>query len=324
MAERMLGKSGLKVSAIGLGCMSMSGVYGDSDDKESTAVIHRAIDTGINFIDTADIYGNGHNEELVGKAIRDRREKVVLATKFGNVIGKGVVDGRPEYVMSACDASLKRLGIDTIDLYYQHRVDPNVPIEETVGAMAKLVEQGKVRALGLSEAHPDTIRRAAKIHPIAALQTEYSLLYRDVAEDTLQTTRELGTSFVAYAPLGRGILTGATKSLDEIGKNDRRNIHPRYQGQNFTQNRKIVEKIEAIAAEKKVRASQLVLAWLLAQGTDIVPIPGTKRMERLEENSGALAIKLSSEDIARLNAAVPPGAAAGERYPTEMMKKVQV
>ncbi len=324
MAERMLGKSGLKVSAIGLGCMSMSGVYGDSDDKESTAVIHRAIDTGINFIDTADIYGNGHNEELVGKAIRDRREKVVLATKFGNVIGKGVVDGRPEYVMSACDASLKRLGIDTIDLYYQHRVDPNVPIEETVGAMAKLVEQGKVRALGLSEAHPDTIRRAAKIHPIAALQTEYSLLYRDVAEDTLQTTRELGTSFVAYAPLGRGILTGATKSLDEIGKNDRRNIHPRYQGQNFTQNRKIVEKIEAIAAEKKVKASQLVLAWLLAQGTDIVPIPGTKRMERLEENSGALAIKLSSEDIARLNAAVPPGAAAGERYPTEMMKKVQV
>ncbi len=321
---RMLGRSGLKVSAIGLGCMSMSGVYGDSDDKESTAVIQRAIDTGINFIDTADIYGNGHNEELVGKAIKDRREKVVLATKFGNVIGKGVVDGRPEYVMSACEASLKRLGIDTIDLYYQHRVDPNVPIEETVGAMAKLIEQGKVRALGLSEAHPDTIRRAAKVHPIAALQTEYSLLYRDAAEDTLKTTRELGTSFVAYAPLGRGILTGATKSLDEIGKNDRRNIHPRYQGENFTQNRKIVEKIEAIAAEKKVKASQLVLAWLLAQGTDIVPIPGTKRMERFEENTGALAIKLSPDDIARLNAAVPPGAAAGERYPTEMMKKVQV
>ena len=322
---RTLGKSGLKVSAIGLGCMSMSGVYGDSDDKESTAVIHRAIDTGTNFIDTADIYGNGHNEELVGRAIRDRREKVVLATKFGNVIGgKGAVDGSPEYVASACEASLKRLGIDTIDLYYQHRVDPNVPIEETVGAMAKLIEQGKVRALGLSEAHPDTIRRAAKVHPIAALQTEYSLLYRDAAEDTLKTTRELGTSFVAYAPLGRGILTGATKSLDEIGKNDRRNIHPRYQGENFTRNRNIVEKIEAIAAEKKVKASQLVLAWLLAQGTDIVPIPGTKRMERFEENRGALAIKLAPDDIARLNTAVPPGAAAGERYPTEMMKKVQV
>jgi aryl-alcohol dehydrogenase-like predicted oxidoreductase len=270
---RALGKSGLKVSAMGLGCMSMSGVYGDSDDQESTAIIHRAIDTGINFIDTADIYGNGHNEELVGRAIRGRREKVVLATKFGNVIGKGVVNGRPEYVASACDASLQRLGIDTIDLYYQHRVDPEVPIEETVGAMAKLVTQGKVRALGLSEAHPDTIRRAAKVHPIAALQTEYSLLYRDVAEDTLKATRELGISFVAYAPLGRGILTGATKSLDEIGKNDRRNIHPRYQGENFTQNRKIVEKIEAIAAEKKVKASQLVLAWVLAQGSDIVPIP---------------------------------------------------
>ncbi len=321
---RALGKSGLKVSAMGLGCMSMSGVYGDSDDQESTAIIHRAIDTGINFIDTADIYGNGHNEELVGRAIRGRREKVVLATKFGNVIGKGVVNGRPEYVASACDASLQRLGIDTIDLYYQHRVDPEVPIEETVGAMAKLVTQGKVRALGLSEAHPDTIRRAAKVHPIAALQTEYSLLYRDVAEDTLKATRELGISFVAYAPLGRGILTGATKSLDEIGKNDRRNIHPRYQGENFTQNRKIVEKIEAIAAEKKVKASQLVLAWVLAQGSDIVPIPGTKRMERFEENRGALDVKLTSEDIARLNAAVPPGAAAGDRYPTEMMKKVQV
>jgi aryl-alcohol dehydrogenase-like predicted oxidoreductase len=321
---RTLGKSGLKVSAMGLGCMSMSGVYGESDDKISTAIIHRAIDTGINFIDTADIYGNGHNEGLVGKAIRDRREKVVLATKFGNVIGKGVVNGRPEYVASACDASLKRLGIDTIDLYYQHRVDPNVPIEDTVGAMAKLVQEGKVRALGLSEAHPDTIRRAAKVHPIAALQTEYSLLYRDAAEETLKTTRELGISFVAYSPLGRGILTGATKSLDEISKDDRRNIHPRYQGENFTRNRKLVEKIEAIAAEKKVKPSQLVLAWVLAQGKDIVPIPGTKRMERFDENRAALDVKLTPEDIARLNAAVPPGSAAGDRYPTEMMKKVQV
>lgn len=321
---RPLGKSGMQVSAIGLGCMSLSGVYGDSDDAQSTALIHRALDAGINFIDTADAYGNGHNEELVGRAIKDRRDKVVLATKFGNVISNGTVDGRPEYVMSACEASLKRLGLDTIDLYYQHRVDTNVPIEDTVGAMAKLVKQGKVRALGLSEAHPETIKRAQKVHPISAVQTEYSLLYRVEAEETLATTRALGISFVAYSPLGRGLLTGSTKSVDEIDKNDRRNMHPRYQGENFTQNRKLVEKIEAIAAEKKCKPSQLVLAWLLAQGQDILPIPGTKRIERLEENLGALQVKLSPDEVARLSAAIPPGAAAGGRYPEGMMKKVYV
>jgi len=319
---RALGKSGLKVSAIGLGCMSMSGIYGDSDDAQSTSVIHRALDRGINFIDSADIYGNGHNEELVGRAIKGRRDKVVLATKFGNVIGKGAVDGRPEYVLAACEASLKRLGLDMIDLYYQHRVDPNVPIEDTVGAMAKLVQQGKVRALGLSEAHPETIKRAHKVHPIAAVQTEYSLLYRIEAEETLLTTRALGISFVAYSPLGRGMLTGSTKSVSEITKDDRRGVHPRYQGENFEHNRKLVEKIEAIADEKKCKSSQLVLAWLLAQGTDIVPIPGTKRKERLDENLGALEVKLTPEDVARLSAAIPPGAAAGLRYPENAMQRV--
>lgn len=321
---RALGKSGLNVSVIGLGCMSMSGVYGDSDDAQSTAVIRQALDRGFNFIDTADIYGNGHNEELVGRAIKDRRAEVVLATKFGNVLHKGTVDGRPEYVAQACEASLKRLGIDTIDLYYQHRVDPTVPIEDTVGAMAKLVQAGKVRALGLSEAHPETIKRAHKVHPIAAVQTEYSLLYRSEAEETLKATRPLGISFVAYSPLGRGILTGSVKSANEIGKDDRRGIHPRYQGENFTRNRKLVDQIEAIAAEKKCTAGQLVLAWLLAQGSDIIPIPGTKRKERLDENIGALEVKLSAADIARISAVIPAGAAAGERYPEGMMKKVQV
>jgi aryl-alcohol dehydrogenase-like predicted oxidoreductase len=321
---RPLGQSGLDVSALGLGCMSMSGVYGESDDAQSVKVIERALERGVNFIDTADIYGNGHNEALVGRAIKSKRGPVVLATKFGNVIGKGTVDGRPEYVAAACEASLKRLGIETIDLYYQHRVDPNVPIEETVGAMKKLIDQGKVRALGLSEAHPDTIRRAHKVHPIAAVQTEYSILYREVGEETLKVTRALGISFVAYSPLGRGILTGATRSAGEIVKGDRRRIHPRYQGENFTRNMKLVEKIEAIAREKNCTPSQLVLAWLLAQGKDIVPIPGTKRIERLEENLGALEVKLSADDVARLNAAVPPGAAAGARYPDEMLKKVQV
>jgi aryl-alcohol dehydrogenase-like predicted oxidoreductase len=321
---RTLGKSGIKVSAIGLGCMSMSGVYGTSDDAQSAAVIQHAIERGINFIDTADAYGNGHNEELVGRAIKDRRDKVVLATKFGNVMSKGTVDGRPEYVVSACEASLKRLGIDVIDLYYQHRVDTDVPIEDTVGAMAKLVQAGKVRALGLSEARPDTIKRAHKVHPIAAVQTEYSLLYRVEAEETLQTTRALGISFVAYSPLGRGFLTGSTKSAAEITKDDRRGDHPRYQGENFDHNRKLVEKIEAIAAEKKCKPSQLVLAWLLAQGTDIVPIPGTKRKERVDENLAALDVKLSAEDVARISAAIPAGAAAGLRYPEGAMKRVYV
>jgi aryl-alcohol dehydrogenase-like predicted oxidoreductase len=322
---RPLGKSGIKVSALGLGCMSMSGVYGDSDDAVSTKVIHHAIERGINLIDTADIYGNGHNEELVGRAIKDRRNKVVLATKFGNVInGKGAVDGRPEYLAAACEASLKRLGVDTIDLYYQHRVDPNVPIEDTVGAMAKLVQQGKVRTLGLSEAAPETIRRANKIHPIAAVQTEYSLMYRAEAEATLEATRPLGISFVAYSPLGRGLLTGTVQSASDIGAGDRRGIHPRYQGDNLTRNIALVKKIEAMAAEKKCKPSQLVLAWVLAQGQDIIPIPGTKRIERLDENLGALGVKLSAEDVKRLSDLIPKGAAAGERYPVEMLKKVQV
>jgi aryl-alcohol dehydrogenase-like predicted oxidoreductase len=319
---RSLGKSGLKVSAIGLGCMSMSGVYGDADEAQSTAVIHHALDRGINFLDSADVYGNGQNEELVGRAIKDRRDKVVLATKFGNIMGTGTVNGRPEYVMSACEASLKLLGVDTIDLYYQHRVDPSVPIEDTVGAMAKLVEQGKVRALGLSEAHPDTIKRAHKVHPIAAVQTEYSLLYRVEAEETLETTRPLGISFVAYSPLGRGVLTGSVKTAAEITQGDRRGVHPRYQGENFEHNRKLVEKIEAIAAEKKCKSSQLVLAWLLAQGTDIVPIPGTKRKERVDENLSALEIKLSADDVARIGNAIPAGSAAGLRYPEGAMKWV--
>jgi aryl-alcohol dehydrogenase-like predicted oxidoreductase len=321
---RPLGQSGLNVSALGLGCMSMSGVYGESDDAQSVKVIERALERGVNVIDTADIYGNGHNEDLVGRAIKAKRGSVVLATKFGNVIGKGTVDGRPEYVAAACEASLKRLGIETIDLYYQHRVDPKVPIEETVGAMKKLIDQGKVRALGLSEAHPDTIRRAHKVHAIAAVQTEYSILYREVAEETLKVTRALGISFVAYSPLGRGILTGATRSAGEIAKGDRRGIHPRYQGENFTRNLKLVKRIEALAREKNCTPSQLVLAWLLAQGRDIVPIPGTKRIERLEENLGALEVKLSADEVARLSAAIPAGAAAGARYPDEMLKKVQM
>jgi aryl-alcohol dehydrogenase-like predicted oxidoreductase len=321
---RTLGKSGLKVSAIGLGCMSMSGVYGDADEAQSTAVIHHALDRGINFLDSADIYGNGQNEELVGRAIKGRRDKVVLATKFGNIMSTGSVNGRPEYVMSACEASLKRLGVDVIDLYYQHRVDTDVPIEDTVGAMAKLVQAGKVRALGLSEARPETIKRAHKVHPIAAVQTEYSLLYRVEAEETLETTRALGISFVAYSPLGRGVLTGSVKSAAEITKDDRRGMHPRYQGENFEHNRKLVEQIEAIAAEKKCQSSQLVLAWLLAQGTDIVPIPGTKRKERVDENLGALNIKLSAEDVARISKAIPPGSAAGLRYPEGAMKRVYV
>ncbi|MEX2128343.1 MAG: aldo/keto reductase [Xanthobacteraceae bacterium] len=320
---RTLGASGIKVSAIGLGCMSMSGVYGEGDDNQSIATIHHAIDRGINFIDTADVYGNGHNEELVGRAIKGRREKVVLATKFGNLMATGGVDGRPEYVIEACEKSLQRLGVDTIDLYYQHRIDTNVPTEDTVGAMAKLVKQGKVRALGLSEAHPDTIKRAQKVHLIAAVQTEYSLLYRIEAEETLKTTRALGISFVAYAPLGRSFLTGTVRSPDEI-KNDRRMDHPRFQGENFEKNRALVAQVEAIAREKRCTPAQLALAWLLAQGKDIVPIPGTKRKERIAENIGALSVKLTPQDVARISAAIPAGAAAGLRYPAGAMKRVYV
>jgi aryl-alcohol dehydrogenase-like predicted oxidoreductase len=320
---RALGKSGIQVSAIGLGCMSMSGVYGKGDDAESTAAIHYALDQGINFLDSADVYGNGQNEELVGRAIKDRRDKAVLATKFGNLMATGGVDGRPEYVIEACNKSLGRLKLDVIDLYYQHRIDPNVPIEDTWGAMKKLVEQGKVRALGISEAHPNTIRRAHKVHPIAAVQTEYSLLYRVEAEETLKVTRELGISFVAYSPLGRSFLTGTVSSPDEV-KNDRRMDHPRFQGDNFAKNRELVGRVETIAKEKGCTPAQLALAWLLAQGKDIVPIPGTKRRDRIEENIGALSVKLSPQDVARVSAAVPAGSAAGLRYPEGAMKRVYV
>lgn len=320
---RALGQSGIQVSALGLGCMSMSGLYGKGDDNESITTIHYALDHGINFLDTADVYGNGHNEELVGRAIKGRRDKVVIATKFGNLIATGGVDGRPEYVMQACEASLKRLNVDTIDLYYQHRVDTSVPIEDTWGAMKKLVEQGKVRALGISEAHPDTIKRAYKVHPIAAVQTEYSLMYRIEAEETLKVTRELGISFVAYSPLGRSFLTGAVRSPDEV-KGDRRMEHPRFQGENFAKNMELVARVEAIAKEKGCTPAQLALAWLLAQGKDIVPIPGTKRRQRIEENIGALSVKLTLEDLARISAAIPPGAAAGLRYPEGAMKRVYV
>jgi aryl-alcohol dehydrogenase-like predicted oxidoreductase len=323
LEHRTLGTNGPSVSAIGLGLMSLSGVYGESDDAAAIDLIHHAIERGVDFLDSADLYGWGHNEELLGRALQGRREKVVLATKFGQVktaTGQGV-DGSPAYVQRACEASLKRLGVEVIDLYYQHRVDPAVPIEDTVGAMAQLIAQGKVRHLGLCEARPETIHRAHKVHPIAAVQTEYSLLYRVEAEETLRTTRELGIAFVAYSPLGRGLLTGAIRSAADIA-GDRRGQHPRFMAENLTRNRALVERIEAIAREKSCTPAQLVLAWLLAQGADIVPIPGTKRRERLGENLGALAVRLSATDVARISAAVPPGAAAGLRYPEGLMKAV--
>ncbi len=319
--HRRLGKSDLEVSAIGLGCMSLSHVYGQADDAASIALIHHAIDRGIDFFDSSDLYGWGHNEELLGKALKGRRDKIVLATKFGQVKtaeGQGV-DGRPEYVRQACDASLKRLGVDVIDLYYQHRVDPKVAIEETVGAMASLVEAGKVRHLGLSEARPETVRRAHKTHPIAAVQLEFSLLYRVEAEETLRPTRELGISFVAYSPLGRGFLTGAIQGPGDI-KGDRRGQHPRFMAENFTHNRELVRRIEAIAREKGCTPAQLTVAWLLAQGPDVVPIPGTKHRARLDDNLGALAVKLTKEEVARISVAIPTGAAAGLRYPESAMK----
>jgi aryl-alcohol dehydrogenase-like predicted oxidoreductase len=325
MEQRQLGKSGIKVSALGLGLMSMSGVYGNANDDESIKVIHYALDQGINFLDSADMYGWGHNETLLGKALRGRRDKVVVATKFGQVKlpdGKQSVDGRPEYVMQACDASLKRLGIDVIDLYYQHRVDTNTPIEDTVGAMKRLVEQGKVRALGLSEARPETIRRAHKVHPIAAVQNEYSLLYRKEGEETLKATRELGIALVPYAPLGRSMLTGSVHGRADLPEGDRRLQHPRFQGEALDANVALVKRLEAIAAEKRCTPAQLVLAWLLAQGNDIIPIPGTKRRERIDENLAASKIKLSPQDLQRISEAAPPGAGAGTRYPAETMKRV--
>ncbi len=325
MEQRQLGKGGLKVSALGLGLMSMSGVYGNADDAESIGVIHYALDHGVNFLDSADMYGWGHNETLLGKALKGWREKAVVATKFGQVKlpdGKQGVDGRPEYVMQACEASLKRLGIDVIDLYYQHRVDPNTPIEDTVGAMKRLIEQGKVRALGLSEANPQTIRRAHKVHPIAAVQNEYSLLFRLEAEETLRTTRELGIALVPYAPLGRSMLTGTIHGKADLPEGDRRLAHPRFQGDALDRNVQLVSKLESIAREKRCTTPQLALAWMLAQGKDIVPIPGTKRSARIDENLKALEIKLSAEDLKRISEAAPPGAGAGTRYPADGMKRV--
>src|SRR4051812_23103581 len=315
---RWLGRDGPEVSAIGLGCMGMSEFYGAGDEAESIATIHRALDRGVTFLDTADMYGVGRNEELVGRAIAGRRDEVFLATKFGNVRGAdgsfGGVCGRPDYVRSACEASLKRLGVETIDLYYQHRVDPNVPIEETVGAMAGLVAAGKVRSLGLSEAAPATIRRAHATHPITALQTEYSLWSRDVEAEVLPTVRVLGIGYVAYSPLGRGFLTGQIKRPQDFPDDDFRRYHPRFTGGDFEKNNPRGGEIEAMAAEKNVPAAQLALAWVLAQGEDIVPIPGTKRRKWLDQNIAALDVTLSRDELDRLDAILPPGAAAGPRY----------
>jgi aryl-alcohol dehydrogenase-like predicted oxidoreductase len=327
MQQRQLGRSGLTVSAEGLGCMGMSEFYGVRDDAESTATIYRALDLGVTFLDTADMYGMGDNEALVGQAIKDRRDGVILATKFGNVRSKTdpkarSISGKPEYVRQACDASLQRLGLDHIDLYYQHRVDPDTPIEDTVGAMAELVRQGKVRFLGLSEASARTIRRAHAVHPIDALQTEYSLWSRDPEDELLPTCRELGIGFVPYSPLGRGFLTGQIKTFEDLPEDDFRRHSPRFQGENFTKNLELVAKIDQMAQEKGVKPSQLALAWVLAQGNDIVPIPGTKRRHYLEENVAALDVHLTSDDLARISAAAPKGAAAGDRYPAAGMAAV--
>ncbi|HEU4949543.1 MAG TPA: aldo/keto reductase [Candidatus Deferrimicrobiaceae bacterium] len=326
MKRRALGRDGLTVSALGLGCMGMSEFYGPADERESIATIHRALDLGQNFLDTADVYGMGRNEELVGKAIRERRGEVVLATKFGNVRGKDGswlgVNGKPGYVRTACEASLGRLGVEVIDLYYQHRVDPETPIEETVGAMAGLVREGKVRFLGLSEASVASIRRAQAVHPIAALQSEYSLWTREPEKEVLPACRELSIGFVPYSPLGRGFLSGRIKSAADLAPGDYRHNSPRFQGENLEKNLRIARLVEQMAAEKQCAPPQLALAWLLAKGDDIVPIPGTKRRDRLEENLGALEVTLTPEDLARIDAAFPPGIAAGARYPEPAMKAV--
>lgn len=326
MDKRKIGKEGLEVSALGLGCMGMSAFYGATDDEESTATLHRALDLGVTLLDTADVYGPWTNEKLIGKAIAGRRDEVVLATKFGNEIdedGHRVgINGRPDYVRRACDASLSRLGVDHIDLYYQHRVDPDVPIEETWGAMKELVEAGKVRHLGISEAAPETIRRANAVHPVTAVQTEYSLWSRDPEDEILPTVRELGIGFVPYSPLGRGFLTGQIQSPEDFAQDDFRRTSPRFQGENFQRNLELVTKVREIADEKGVTPGQLALAWLLAQGEDIVPIPGTKRRAYLEENVGSVEVVLTDEDLRRIDETAPAGAAAGERYNEAGMQAV--
>jgi aryl-alcohol dehydrogenase-like predicted oxidoreductase len=325
--RRRLGRSGPEVSAIGLGCMSLSGVYGTSDDEAGIALIHRAIDLGVDHFDSSDMYGWGQNEELLGRALKGRRNGVVIASKFGQTQrpgGANGVDGSPAYISQACDASLKRLGVEVIDLYFQHRVDPAVPVEETVGAMARLVERGKVRFLGLCEARPERIRRAHATHPIVAVQSEFSLLYREEATETRALTSDLGISFFAYAPLGRSLLTGVVPDLAHLDAGDTRGRHPRFIGDNFAKNRALVERIEAIAEEKDCTPAQLALAWLLAQGPDVIPIPGTKRIARLEENLGATHVQLTPADIDRISTAIPAGAAAGTRYPEGGMRGVYI
>ena len=326
MEMRVLGKNGPKVSSIGLGCMGMSEFYGIGDDKESINVIHRALELGINFLDTADMYGVGKNEILVGEAIKGKRDKFFIATKFGNVRGPNGeflgVSGKPDYIRKACEASLKRLNIDVIDLYYQHRVDPETPIEDTIGTMAELVKEGKVKYIGMSEAAPDTIRRAAKIHKITALQTEYSLWTRDVESEILSTCRELGIGFVAYSPLGRGFLAARFKSNDDFTESDFRKNHPRFIGENFEQNLKLLSTIEEIAKDKKATPAQIALAWVLSRGNDIVPIPGTKRIKYLEQNASAVEIKLSEDELNKLEASFPQGVTAGTRYPERAMNAV--